>query len=399
VISIYRTEYRSRLMERFGLLAKLQSKSKRIWIHAVSVGEVYTSKPLVEFIQHTYPHYQIIITTVTPTGADTVRKIFAESVLHRYLPFDVPICVNKFLQAINPQLLIVFETEIWPVLYTECGNNKIPIALVNARLSDKSYSGYRLLSSLTCQTLSHVTVIAAQSKTDANKFISLGVNQDKVFDTGNLKFDVTMPDNAHETGRSIKRNFENRPIIVAASTHAGEEEILLDALIQIKLLISDCLLIIAPRHPNRTLQICKLCNAASLSVIRYSDNKRKMDNCDVFILDTLGQLPGYYAAADIAFVGGSLVPIGGHNMLEPAAYGLAIISGEYLSNFQDVAELLYRDKALIKITNAKQLSATIKNLFENTELRQGMGVRAKAVLEKNKGTIHKIVKLINGMMP
>jgi 3-deoxy-D-manno-octulosonic-acid transferase len=385
-------------MERFGVSKKPDTKNKTIWIHAVSVGEVHATKPLVNFIQDHYIGYSIIITTVTPTGAVAVNKLYAGTVIHRFLPYDIPYFINKFLNTIVPTILIVMETEIWPALFTGCKKNKIPIALINARLSDKSLVGYRIFSKFTKLILSYITVIAAQSEMDAKRFISLGAKTDKTFITGNLKFDITIPDSVYEESQSIKIKFGHRPIFLAASTHDGEEIILLNALLKIKVMIPECLLIIAPRHPNRTSKIRKLCDKKFLSTTSYSENNKKINDIDVFMLDTLGQLTTYYAAADIAFVGGSLVPVGGHNILEPAILGLPIITGEYLSNFREISSLLLNEEALLIINNPDAISETAIKLFQDVRLRQKMGDRAKAVIEVNKGKTQILMKLIDSMI-
>ncbi|MGK0297889.1 MAG: 3-deoxy-D-manno-octulosonic-acid transferase [Gammaproteobacteria bacterium] len=398
LVCIRNPEYRIRVMERFGVSKKPETKNKIIWIHAVSVGEVHATKPLVDYIHDHYFGYSIIITTVTPTGAFAVNKLFAGKVIHRYLPYDIPYFINKFLNTLQPTILLVMETEIWPALFTECKKNRIPIVLINARLSDKSLTGYRIFSKFTKLIISYITVIAAQSETDAKRFISLGARTDKTFITGNLKFDVTIPESVYEEGQSIKIKFEQRPIFLAASTHDGEEILLLKALLKIKVTIPECLLIIAPRHPDRTSKIRKLCEKEFLSTTSYSDNIREINSIDVFILDTLGQLTAYYAAADIAFVGGSLVPIGGHNILEPAILSLPIITGEYLSNFREISSLLLNEDALLIINEPDTLSEAVIKLFQDAKLRQKMGDRAKAVIDMNKGKTQKLMKLIGSMI-
>ncbi|MGY8814198.1 MAG: lipid IV(A) 3-deoxy-D-manno-octulosonic acid transferase [Gammaproteobacteria bacterium] len=398
LMCIRNPEYRNRIMERFGVSEKLETKNKTIWIHAVSVGEVNATKPLVDYIQNHYVGYSILITTVTPTGAFAVNELFDDRVIHRYLPYDIPYFLNKFLNTIEPSILIVMETEIWPALYTVCKNNTIPIALINARLSEKSLAGYRLFPKFTKLILSYITVIAAQSEMDATRYISLGARTDKTFITGNLKFDVTIPDSAYEEGQSIKLKFGNRPILLAASTHDGEEILILNSLLKIKNKVPDILLIIAPRHPHRASKVRKLCEKKLLRTSSYSNNSKKINNIDVFILDTLGQLTTYYAAADIAFVGGSLVPIGGQNILEPAILSLPIITGKHLSNFQEISSLLLNEEALLIINNPDALSEAVINLFQDVKLRQIMGDRAKAVIEMNKGKTQKLMKLIGSMI-
>ena len=392
-------QYQKGWRQRFGIGVGLNTNNQLIWLHAVSVGEVNAARPLVEYLQNQYPDYELLITTVTPTGLNAVKKNFNDKVTHRYLPYDIPVCVNKFINTIRPSLLLVMETEIWPVLYSSCNEKKIPIALINARMSEKSFKQYKLLSGLCRTTLSYISILAAQSQTDAERFISLGADSERVSITGNLKFDIKLPINVVDEAEQIKRSFGLRPILIAASTHEGEEEIILNAMASIHRSYPDCLLIIAPRHPDRASQIIRLCDKIPLKTVSYSDSGQDLKDVQVFILDTLGHLPAYYAAADIAFVGGSLVPVGGHNLVEPASLGLPVISGKYLFNFREVRELLYEADAMLEITNADELIKSVIELFHHPELRQKMGERAKTVVDANRGNIDKLVELLEKIIP
>jgi 3-deoxy-D-manno-octulosonic-acid transferase len=399
LLTIRNPQYRTDWRQRFGIVPGIKNRNKLIWIHAVSVGEVNAAKPLVDYFQNHYQNYDLLITTVTAGGADAVKKNFSGEVSHRYLPYDIPICVNRFLGSIKPCLLVIMETEIWPTLYYSCHIRNIPLALVNARLSEKSLKGYRLVSGFCRTTLGYINILAAQSQIDADRFVSLGVDNKNIFVTGNLKFDVSIPSSVVQEAELIKLRFGNRPVLITASTHKGEEEIIINAMAIIIKIIPDCLLIIAPRHPARAVKIKQLCEKNLFKTTCYTDNAIDLDPIQVIILDTLGILLSYYAAADIALVGGSLVPLGGHNLLEPAALGLPILSGKYLFNFKETGELLNDADALLMVSNAEELSSTVIRLFEDSELRQNMGARAKAVVNSNQGNINRLTKILDAVIP
>jgi 3-deoxy-D-manno-octulosonic-acid transferase len=399
LLGITNRGYRRGWRERFGFVRSVKTVKKIIWIHAVSVGEVQASRPLVEYLQGAYPQYAILMTTVTPGGAEAVNRIYYGTVTHRYLPYDVPYCVDRFLRVIQPSVLLVMETEIWPVLYFSCHDLSIPIALINARLSIKSLSGYRLVSGLTRLTLGKVTVLAAQTQADAERFISLGAEPGRVSVTGSLKFDVTMPGSVNEEAESVKQVIGKRPVWIAASTHEGEEEMVLESMSAIIREIPDCLLIIAPRHPERSQRIYKLCRNRGFDTCMYSDPDRDMGRCQIFILDTLGQLPCYYAVSDIAFVGGSFVKIGGHNLIEPASLGLPVISGRHVFNFQHVSSLLEDVNALRIVADTRELADMVVNLLKDNEQRQLMGERGREAVLAHQGKINKLTGLLEGIIP
>lgn len=387
--------YHLRWRERFGYVTVLEGNKPIIWIHAVSVGEIQASRPLVEYLNQHYPDYQILVTTVTPTGAATAAQIYGGIIQHRYFPYDLPGAVKRFLASVNPVILLILETEIWPNLYRQCRAADIPVLLLNARLSERSLRGYRLLKSLTQQTLKDTRCIAAQSTADAKRFIEAGAPADRVMMMGNLKFDISIAASVVEQGAVIRRKFMvNRPIWIAASTHQGEESLLLDALTIVRQNLPDSLLVIAPRHPERFQSVIDLCVKRGFHTVSYTQQDSYDPNAQVFVLDTLGQLLMYYAAADIAFVGGSLVPVGGHNMLEPACLGLPVLTGSYLFNFTEIASLLANVDALIQVTSAEQLASKVLELFSDGNQRYNMGLRAKQVVLENQGSINKVDRLL-----
>ena len=387
--------YRTRWQERFGFFSWENINKPVLWIHAVSVGEVNAATPIIGRLLEQYSHYQILVTTVTPTGAYTIKQHFGKDVHHLYLPYDLPFSVKRFVKIIRPSLLITMETEIWPNLYDACYRSDIPVLIINARLSEKSSKGYRLVTELMKQTLMKVNVIAAQTQKDADRFISFGADQDKVRVAGNLKFDITIPHSISEQAESLKRYFSvNRPVWIAASTQEGEEEVILKAHEMVLKKHPDAILILAPRHPERVNKIVSLCDTAGMKYVNRTDQRSFSREFNVYILDTLGELQLHYAAAQIAFVGGSLVNTGGQNMMEPASLGLPVISGPYTYNFTEITELLSEQDALITVFNEKELANEICKLLSDANRRHNIGEKGRQVIESNKGNINRLMEII-----
>ncbi len=389
--------YLERIPERFGFMSKPTSELPVIWVHAVSVGEVRTSGALVNRLLRTFPRYQVLMTTITPTGAEQVRQLFAGEVAHRYLPYDLPCGVRTFLRTVNPRLLIIMETEIWPNLLHYCKRNGVPALLVNARLSVESYRGYlrfRRFSANTLQTLSH---IAAQGEEDAGRFLALGARPGDVSVTGNLKFDVEIPDNVTAQAGALRRFFSaDRPVWIAASTHEGEEKLVLEAFQRVRETLADCLLIIAPRHPERFDNVYNLCRRRGFVVVKRTDEGLyDQRNTDVYLVDTMGELPLFYGSADAAFVGGSLVPAGGHNVLEAARLGIAVISGKHTFNFREIISLFKDGDALIIVSDPAALAASVVRLLLDADLRRGYGERGKRMTARNQGAIDSVMALLD----
>jgi len=387
--------YWSRWQERFGLCSWDEIDKPVIWLHAVSVGEVNAAIPIINRLLEQYSNYQLLVTTVTPTGAMTVDQHFGKDVRHLYLPYDLPISVKSFLRVIQPSLLITMETEIWPNLYQACKYSDIPILIINARLSQESAKGYQLVSKLMKQTLSLVDLIAAQTSNDAARFISFGALKEKVFVTGNLKFDITIPQSITEQAQSLKRYFSvNRLIWIAASTQEGEENIILDAHKKILVDYPDAILILAPRHPHRTTKVSKFCDVMGFDYVKRTDQTPFTDKHKVYLLDTIGELKLHYAASDIAFVGGSLVKKGGQNMMEPASLGLPVITGPHTYNFIQITELLSEQELLIRVSNAVELANEVCKLLCNANRRHNIGEKGRAVIVSNRGNIERLMQLI-----
>ena len=392
--------YLERLPERFGHTPPLKSVQPVIWIHAVSVGEVQASGPLVKRLLRSCPRYQVLLTTTTPTGAAQVESVFAGAVEHRYLPYDLPHGISLFLRRIDPRLLIIMETEIWPNLLHHCRRRGVPALLVNARLSSASYHGYlrlRRFSASAVQSLSH---IAARGAADAERFLALGADPANVSIAGNLKFDIETEDDIERQAQSLRQTLAaGRPVWIAASTHAGEEEMVLEAFNRVRETLAASLLIIAPRHPERFDKVYDLCRRRGMEVVRRSAAANAVPRAtDVYLLDTLGELPLFYASADAAFVGGSLAPAGGHNVLEPARLGVPLICGEHTANFAEIIDLFKSADALLTVTDATQLAAAVIRLLTDAELRRTLGGRGQRLVRQNKGALDRVMELLGNYL-
>ena len=387
--------YWRRWSERFGNVSWQPTGKRVIWIHAVSVGEVNAAKPIIQYILEHYPDNQLLLTTVTPTGAATVQRHFSGQVKHCYLPYDLPWSIQRFLELVQPSILITMETEIWPNLFQTCNELQIPVLVINARLSQKSAKGYQRVASLTKDTLGLINLIAAQTEKDADRFISLGADKTRVTVTGNLKFDIVIPQSVSEQAQSLKRYFSmDRPVWIAASTHEGEEEIVLQAHLKILSQYPDAVLIIAPRHPERAEKVYSLCNRKKLACVKRTDEKAFNENHCVYLLDTLGELQLHYAAAQIAFVGGSLMKLGGQNMMEPASLGLPVITGPFTYNFVEITELLLEEDILLQVNNATELAQSVCRLFDDANLRHQSGEKAQAIIRQNSGNIDRLMQVV-----
>ncbi len=392
--SIKAPEYRRRWLERFAFYAKKHPEDV-IWVHAVSVGEAKAAFPLIEALQIKFPGYKILVTTTTPTGSEIVKKQFGRYVCHVYLPYDLPFCVNRFFDHFKPRIAIFMETEIWPNLFRGAGDRGIPLLIINARLSEKSVRGYQKLHGFFAKVLGNTTLIATQSCTDSERFIALSVPVEKVQHIGNIKFDLKMPDLIQEQGRVIKETlFLSRPVFIIASTHNGEERAVLDFFPELKQAFPSLLLVIVPRHPERFSSVTTMVANHGYSYRLRSDEKPCNLTTDVFIVDTIGELNLFYVASDITFIGGSLVPVGGHNPLEAGALAKPILFGKHVFNFADITEQLLNSDAAIQCQGSKQLAREVALLLANKKRRLELGERAKAFVEKNQGSIIQLLRIV-----
>lgn len=387
--------YRKRWNERFGYVNRVVDKEKSIWVHAVSVGEANAAIPLIKEIKKIYPHHAIVVTTTTPTGSAEIIKHLANDVIHVYTPYDIPSAVNRFLRRKRIRLCIIMETEIWPNMLRCCRNHNIPIVLANARLSERSYRSYRMVRWFIKSLLDSYTMVAAQGLLDGERLLLLGVNPARLMISGNIKFDINIPQPVIDKGIALRQSWSNqRPVLIAASTHEGEEAIILQAFKAIKKQLSNALLILVPRHPDRFNRVIKLCQHQGFRYVLRSLDQQPNDTTEILIGDTMGELLMLYAASDIAFVGGSLVETGGHNLIEPAALGLPILTGPHLHNFTEISKLLQKAGAASVIHDEKSLATTAIALFSTTELCSKMGIRAREVIEANRGALAKHLEWI-----
>ena len=387
-------DYRYRWRERFAFYNKSFSQDV-IWFHAVSVGEAEALFPLVRHIQKQHPDAKLLITTTTPTGSARVKAVMQDSVAHVYLPYDVPDAINRFMRCFKPKLAVIMETEIWPNLFAGCGKNAIPLYIINARLSEKSSRGYRKIPALVHPALAQVSVIATQTQDDANRFIAIGAAIEKVNTLGNIKFDVEIPPSTLAQGLQIKADlFEGRFVWLIASTHKDEEAVFLELYTEIKQKIPELLLVIVPRHPERFADVKKLCEQFQLAVVMRTTGARAYTETDVYLVDTMGELKALYAAADVAFVGGSMVPVGGHNILEAAAVGVPVMFGPYMENFKEIARGVLSHDAAIQCQNKDELVKIILSLYQQPDYRQSLAEKGKAFVRYNQGAIARICKML-----
>ncbi|EKD77711.1 MAG: hypothetical protein ACD_42C00218G0003, partial [uncultured bacterium] len=358
--SRHAADYRKRWSERFGYITPI-TQGKTIWIHAVSVGETLAAIPLVKsLIKKYHRDYQFIVTTTTPTGSALVTKHLHNLVTHVYAPFDVPSVVLRFLKRSRVALCVIMETEMWPNLLTICHKQHIPIILANGRLSERSCLRYQLIPSLTKQMLGTYHTVATQGVLDGERYLQLGLDPKKLVVAGNIKFDVHIPDELIQQGKNIREQIGiERRVFIAASTHDGEEAIILNAFKKIRAEIPTLFLIVAPRHPDRFQKIADLCRQTQFHISTRSQPSPITQNTDILLVDTIGELQMIYAAADIAFVGGSLVSIGGHNLIEPAALGLPILTGPHLYNFTEISKLLQNAGAAQIVMDASGIADAV----------------------------------------
>lgn len=385
--------------ERLGLGLRPFS-SGGIWVHAVSVGESLTAIPLIKLLQQRYPTIPITVTNETVTGAERIRVELGNSVTQLYFPYDLPLVLKKFFNALQPKLLILLETELWPNILAACQLYQVPVALVNARLSERSAKAYRRILPVIRKMLKSIDVIAAQFQADVDRFVDLGFPAEKIHVTGSLKFDLTLPPRLSEQAQRLRKSWgENRLVWIAASTHPGEEELILQAFTEVRQSFPDLLLVSVPRHVNRVPQLVQLYSSQDYKIIKRSEhNESEMADADIFIGDTMGELLIFYAAADLAFVGGSLVEKGGQNPLEPAAVGLPILTGPHTFNFATITEQLKRRNVEIQVNNATELAEQVIALLYNPARRQQKANEAKKFVVQNKGSALKQMQLIENLL-
>ena len=388
--------YRTHLGERFGLGRRLAKPS--IWLHAVSVGEVSAAAPLVRALHASHPDVPLVLTTATPTGRAQAATLFGADVEVRFLPYDTAGAVRRFLARIRPRAAIIMETELWPNLLHECGRRGVPVLFASARLAARSVPRYRRFGTLFSAGLRNAWV-AAQSSADADRFIALGADPARTRVVGNLKFDMRLGEAVAENGRELRRRYLGaRPIWTAGSTHEGEEEMVLGAHAALERAVRGALLVLVPRHPQRFEGVAALLERRGLVFDRRGRRQTVRPEAQVLLLDTMGELTAFYAAADTAFVGGSLVPVGGHNLLEPAALGVPVITGPYTQNGPEIARLLIEAGGALEVADGPALAVAAGRLLADPALRQRMGESARNFVEAHRGSLARLLALIEPLL-
>ncbi len=386
--------YRERWGERFGLF-EAPSKRGGIWVHAVSVGEVLAIARLVQQLLERYPDLPVLITTATPTGAERVKALFGDDVEHRYAPIDLPWVVRRFLRAYRPRLLILVETEIWPNLIFHAKQAGVPTLLANARLSVRSAQGYHRVAALTREALRNITVIAPHGEADAERFLTLGARPGQVEVTGSIKFDVHLPGSLRERADVMRRDWGGqRPVWLAASTHEGEDELILQAHAAVRQQIDNALLVLVPRHPERFDRVAQLVRDAGFALVRRSEQHPCDGETALFLGDSMGELTLFMGASDLAFIGGSLVPHGGHNILEAAAQGVAVVFGPHMFNFSEISDLFISQGAAVQVDSVDALSVQVVDWLSDASERSRIGEAGRALVDKNRGALERLMRLV-----
>lgn len=387
-------EYLRHWRERLGAAPRLANRPV-IWVHAVSVGETRAAVPLIAALRARYPEHTLLLTHLTPTGRQTGAELFGSGVVQAYLPYDLPWCVRRFLARTTPRLAVIMETEIWPNLLAACARQGVPVYLINARLSERSARGYARLARLTRLSLEQLRGIAAQTEADAERLRRLGGQ--RIIVTGNLKFDVApSPDTPHKAA-ALRAIYGERFVFLAASTREGEEALLLDAVPMLEL--PSLLLVIVPRHPQRFEAVARLIAARGLGCVRRSEGRAVPPTVPVFLGDSMGELSAYYAAADVAFVGGSLLPHGGQNLIEPAAAGVPILIGPHTWNFAQAAEAAVACGAALRVQDVAELTQALVTLHADTERRRRMAAAGVAYARSHQGATERVMAMIESALP
>ncbi|TDO06666.1 lipid IV(A) 3-deoxy-D-manno-octulosonic acid transferase [Halomonas ventosae] len=392
--------------ERLGLIPPAGEGERTLWLHCASVGEVQAARPLIEALGQRWPGHRLVVTTMTATGAERVLVLARNrqasgagaEVSHHFVPLDFPGAARRFVARLQPDLAIFFETELWPNLLAACDRAGVPVAVVNGRLSPRAWRGYRRLRPLMEEALSHVAWLAAKSDADARRYLELGMAPERTTVVGSLKFDIDTSNETRQVSERLRTRLGNRPVWVAGSTHPGEDEQVLAAHVRLHERLPDALLVLVPRHPHRFDDVAALCRQAGLTLARRSRDEWPGDDTAVYLGDTMGELLALYGAADLAFVGGSLVPIGGHNLLEPAALGTPVLTGPALVNFEDVAEAMREAGALVEVVDAESLANQLLRLFDNRQARHRLAEAGRSVVTANRGALARTLAVLEALV-
>ncbi len=395
--SKFNPAYRQRIPERLGFVSQ-DSQLPIIWLHAVSVGETIAARPLIELILKDYPDYRLLVTTTTPTGSEQLKTLFSTRVAHVYFPYDLPDVISRFMRKINPVMLIVMETEIWPNLYAACNKNEIPLLMLNARLSEKSVVGYSRFKAFVSETLANVDVISVRSTMDAERFKRLGASEHKIKVLGNIKYDIQPNKQQISIGQQRQKQWGvDRKVWIAASTHEGEDEEILMTYEKLLDQFPTLILVLVPRHPERFDDVYEMCQAIEnkgIRTIRHSQvDTYANQNFNIILGDTMGIMQSWFAAADVVFVGGSLVPTGGHNPLEAILFGVPVVSGKYMFNFEDMLTTLGDSGLLTLSENTSELKQNIEALLSEPN-KTLLLEKSKEIMQQHRGVTARLIKLI-----
>ncbi len=401
-VIVYRLAFRGlrapayfvRWRERFGWFPS-PNFERSIWVHAVSVGEVNAAVPLIRALMKRYPNHPFVVTTVTPTGSDRVLQVFGDEVFHVYLPYDLTASVRRFIKRVRPVLTVVMETEIWPNLFCECRDRGIPVVVANARLSAQSLRGYKPVRALAAMALRAASAVAAQTDTDAARLRRLGGDTVPIEVVGSLKFDTRVEDSILVSGRQLRDQWgEERLVWVAASTHEDDEGPVLDAFSRLLEIEPTALLVLVPRHPERFNKALSSARGQGLRTVQRSVERKASLDTQCFLVDTMGELMDFYAAGDMAFVGGSLASIGGHNVLEPAALGKPVLVGPHTFNFAEITKMLLDCGGAVRVNNGTDLWLNVQALASDAALRARMGSEARQLVLRERGAVDRTMEIV-----
>jgi 3-deoxy-D-manno-octulosonic-acid transferase len=389
--------YWNRWPERFGFVRR-PAAERIIWVHAVSVGEVRSAAALIMRLDERYPEHRLLVTTMTPTGSEQVKELFGERVSHSYVPFDFPDAVHRFLNRVRPELAVIAETEFWPNIFAALRRRGIPLCLVNVRISQTALRGYLRVPGTVRRMFASADLICPQTELDAARLRTLGADPARIHVTGNLKFDVEVPQSLLQEGAAVRQQWggRDRPVWMAASTHAGEESQVLDAFAELRRTYPSLLLALVPRHPERFGAVARLCERRGYTIALRSLDYQELDaDVDIVVGDTMGELQRLYAASDIAFVGGSLVPRGGQNVLEACAVSVPVIFGPQMFNFEEISALALARGAARRVRDSAELAAAVAEWLQNPDLRRAAGEAAHGLMRENHGALQRTLQLID----
>ncbi|MCK0538692.1 lipid IV(A) 3-deoxy-D-manno-octulosonic acid transferase [Alcanivorax quisquiliarum] len=390
--------YRARWRERLALGLPRQP-GHTVWVHAVSVGETLAAAPMIRELLARHPATPLVVTTTTPTGSEQVQKLFGDQVLHVYCPWDTPDALARFFRAFNPALVLILETELWPNLVAAAAARHVPVWLVNGRLSERSFRGYHRFRALVRPMMQRFAGLMVQTEAEAERLQRLGAPAERIDVTGSVKFDLQLDDDIRAGAQALRSQWGARPIWIAASTHPGEEAQVLAAHRQICAELPETLLILVPRHPERFDEIARQVTQAGFTLARRSSGQPVAADVQVYLGDTMGELLMLFGTCDVAFVGGSLVTLGGHNLLEPAAWGKPVLSGPNRFNFERIAELLEGNNALITVDDASALAVAVSALLADAERCSRTGEAAQAVVAAHSGALARVLATLDQVWP